>query len=513
MMKEPKDNLQAETIDQVIDGEELSPLDHLTTHMIQQLHLYSQGSVRENERSLDSIWKRLSQSREHSIMLPDQWNSSADQPLMLTARLQHQATPARKSSWKTRPSFSRAQPRRRHPLMGVVSISLIAAVAVMTISSFAIFSHMLHLVPLTASQRIPTSIKAQPVFHTGTQVCSVSQNKQFMLETQAEAPSLDWSVQGQIALSVFSNIETFSAQNCAMISSQPIKKSYASWSPDGQKLAVVDPGNASLEVQNRQETVLVNLSLTHLNILSIGSMIWSSDSKYLTFVASNTEMQESILRVNVANVSRTQSITTATVSQIAVPVASNNFLFSPDGTMLAVLPYLNNDTATSNLDIWNVESGKMIQSISIAKQKIYTQAFSPDGSLLALGTIGSSNQIQIYATATGKLVNSFKDPDATSQVQKPLSSSLELSNKENYLGLSVKNIAWSPDGKYLAESASAIHIYNIRTQKLVATFGKVDDQHWINSLAWSPDSNGLVSVITLMDGTASLAGINVWQLN
>ena len=512
-MKEPKDNLQPETIDQVIDGEELSPPNHLTTQMLQQLHLYSQGSVQENERSLDSIWQRLSQSREHAIMLPDQWKSSDEQPLILTRRPERKVTPVRKSSWKMRPSFSFSQSGRRHPLIGVVSIGLIAAVAVMTISSFAVFSHMLHLVSLTASQKTSTSIKAQPVLHTAKQVCSVSPSQQPAPEKLPEVPSLDWSSQGQIALSIFSNIETFSAQNCTIMSVQSITNAYASWSPDGQKLAVVDLRDASLEVQDRQETVLLNLSLTKLNVVSIDAMVWSADSQYLTVIAANENKRESIMRVNVASDTGTRSVTTATVSQMAIPFDSYNFLFSPDGTMLAALPYLSSDITTDNLELWNVESGKMIQSIPLGKQNVYAQAFSPDGSLLALGTVGGSNQIQIYATTSGKLVSTFNDPDFTVQDQKSLLESTNLTNQDSYPGLSIKNIAWSPDGKYLAESSRAIHIYAIQTQKIVTTFDKVDDQHWINALTWSPDSQGLVSTITSVNSTDSLDQIDIWQLN
>jgi WD40 repeat protein len=76
-------------------------------------------------------------------------------------------------------------------------------------------------------------------------------------------------------------------------------------------------------------------------------------------------------------------------------------------------------------------------------------------------------------------------------------------------------VAWSPNGKYLAESTSAIHIWDIKAQKVVATFGRVDKVHWVVTLAWSPESNMLTSstIYVVGRGDQTQNTVNVWKLS
>ena len=79
----------------------------------------------------------------------------------------------------------------------------------------------------------------------------------------------------------------------------------------------------------------------------------------------------------------------------------------------------------------------------------------------------------------------------------------------------IGGLAWSPNGKYLAESVSDIHIWDVNAKKLVATFGRVDKVHNIPTLAWSPESSMLTSstiyVAGLGDPTRNT--VNVWKLS
>jgi WD40 repeat protein len=85
-------------------------------------------------------------------------------------------------------------------------------------------------------------------------------------------------------------------------------------------------------------------------------------------------------------------------------------------------------------------------------------------------------------------------------------------------GTGVKDVgaplAWSPDAKYLAESAISINIYDVNAKKIVTTFGKVAANHKIFGLAWAPDGNGLVSSADLTpDDGHSQTLVNVWGLS
>jgi WD40 repeat protein len=75
-------------------------------------------------------------------------------------------------------------------------------------------------------------------------------------------------------------------------------------------------------------------------------------------------------------------------------------------------------------------------------------------------------------------------------------------------------LAWSPNGKYLAESATSINIYDVNAKRIVTTFGKVGANHKIFSVAWAPDGSGLVSSADLMpDDGHSQTLVNVWAFS
>jgi WD40 repeat protein len=144
-----------------------------------------------------------------------------------------------------------------------------------------------------------------------------------------------------------------------------------------------------------------------------------------------------------------------------------------------------------DFQIWDINSGKKISTIVPQNNKtggLYQWTFSPDGSQVAANT--TDDKLQIFATASGKLLASFSN---------------------NTRG---GNTSWSPDGKYIAESTDAIQIFDAHAKKLVATFGKVDDQHEIMGLTWAPDSTGLASVTAPQANNAPpYCTVNVWRLS
>jgi WD40 repeat protein len=102
--------------------------------------------------------------------------------------------------------------------------------------------------------------------------------------------------------------------------------------------------------------------------------------------------------------------------------------------------------------------------------------------------------MQVWSVANGQLTATFHDTDD------PTSN--------------IGTLAWSPDGKYLAESYSDIHIWDVNANKLVATFGKVTTKQGIYALAWSPDGKMLASSVqNNAGGDPRPNTMNVWQLS
>ena len=138
---------------------------------------------------------------------------------------------------------------------------------------------------------------------------------------------------------------------------------------------------------------------------------------------------------------------------------------------------------------WDLNNKKQVSTfLSTLSETPGITAISPDGSQVAVAEDG---QIDIYNTANGRQASSF------SAARMP-------SNRPT-------NIAWSPDGKYLAEGMNSITIYDVQAKRAVATFGRVDARHAITALAWAPDSGGLVSAA--IDNGYPDSAVYVWALS
>jgi WD40 repeat protein len=164
---------------------------------------------------------------------------------------------------------------------------------------------------------------------------------------------------------------------------------------------------------------------------------------------------------------------------------------SSDGKIALVNQAPPGSKSPLTLSIWDITSGKKISDLpSTISNSI--AAFSPDGSQVAVSVPGA---LQIYTTANGHLLASIADTSSATQVH---------------------ILAWSPNGKYLAESANAIKIYNVGARKLATTFGAVDAQHRVVNLAWAPDNTGIASTTMVLTGDGVPANtrtiVNVWKL-
>ena len=99
-------------------------------------------------------------------------------------------------------------------------------------------------------------------------------------------------------------------------------------------------------------------------------------------------------------------------------------------------------------------------------------AFSPDGSLLAVGAIGVSDHpsLSVYQVGSWRRVDL---PSATA----------------------VPSVAFSPDGKLLATAGlmAPIRVWDVASWQEVRNFGDTSWVHSANSVAFSPDGKLLAS--------------------
>lgn len=507
-MKERENSLNPENIDRQTEtiSDQLSPEE---SRLVQSLYAHTRAYARENERSLERIWQRLAQSQEQPTSLQEAQHPGAGRSFSKGKAMQERDLSGR-IDLPTLDSRPTKRPRRS---VGHVA-STIGAVAIVAliILSWAFLTYGLkHGTPnhtVNSGHTTQTGAAQQQVIRNGKLLCSFSDNNNTLPLGVIPQPWLSWSSQGQIA-AAYQNLEIAHAQNCAVQSSPPLSLLQASWSPDGTRLLalntsyvaqVLDPntGKVIASYQGNQPQEAINLSAWSSNGTQVVSeVIMPGTSKTGGLVSRqgwNAQSGEpGPLSIQVWNASNGNYIRTDLTFPAGVKFLGaeyNQPSLSANGNYVAVqLP-------NNSIQVWNVATGKQVGTIPYDQSDVSAVALSPDGSLLAIGLLNAPKaEVQIWSTATGKLTASFTDTDTWAKV--------------------VGWLAFSPNGKYLAESASSIHIWNVQAKQIVATFGKVDKSHWITDLTWSPDSTMLASS-TLPNNPGKPVTkntISVWKLS
>ena len=491
-MKEHKNRLTSEAIDRQTERRsgELSQEEQL---LVQDIYSLSQAYARENERSLERIWSRFVQRQEQPNFLQErQPKEPGGKQFAMEGKGMQEKDIFQETGFLTLPS----QPVKGPGRSAWRTLSIIGAVAVVliTILSWALLSYGLRhgsQNPTTNSRQTTQTGAAQKGIHSGSLLCSFSDDNSALHIVQQ--PTLDWSSQGQIA-ATYANLKTFSAQNCAPASSDLLPQAQqANWSPDGKRLLVLD-GTSKAEVLDAS-TGRVIVSFTGKDPGDfVSQSVWSSNgTQVLSEVIQFPTKTSSIVSVQIWNAATGAFIRTA-------------LTFNTDIQLQGVSEYAYTSPISSNgkynaiqksnnaIEIWNIETGKMVSSIPFNQSGVSAMAWSPGGASLALG-LPNASVVQIWSTATGQLSSTFKDSDTWAKV--------------------IGALAWSPNGKYLAESISDIHIWDVKGQKLVATFGRVNKVHCIPALAWSPESSMLTSSTVHIAGPGDQTHntVNVWKLS
>ena len=116
----------------------------------------------------------------------------------------------------------------------------------------------------------------------------------------------------------------------------------------------------------------------------------------------------------------------------------NRVAFDPQGDLLAA-------AIQGKVLLWQVSDGRMVRTLEMPDDEVWSLTFSPDGSLLAAGTKGyqgadnknRKSKVLIWKVADGSLMRVLEDP----------------TNEESlgYMGYTtVTDVAFSPDGTLLA---------------------------------------------------------------
>jgi WD40 repeat protein len=145
----------------------------------------------------------------------------------------------------------------------------------------------------------------------------------------------------------------------------------------------------------------------------------SHDGKLLAFQARD-EADPAIRMWDVAAKKVLRTLDVETDDETGIRLAA----FSPDGKTLALV-----QEVSRVVSLWDVATGKEIRRLPPAANQVFSLAFSPNGTLIAVGNW--DNSVRVYSTATGK----------------------ETAHLVGHQG-HVNALAFSPDGKRLASASS-----------------------------------------------------------
>ena len=456
------------------------------TRLIQDLRRIYADDTQSGER----VWARLAERLGERNAAPDHLHILPNHPSPIERR-----TSMHTPELNTMQSQVTGPPRNLRRVFALVAAALV--VTMLVGSAIWLFTAMRTL------QQDTTKAQGGGI-STGKLLCSASYSTSS--QPLLEQPPLDWSALGVIA-TANPSLKIFYGQTCASQSliNLPNTLGRLVWSPDGKRLLLLHGDVADVRDASTG-SLLVSLKADRPN--EFDQAVWASNGTQIISSEVNV-LSHTTQRVNIQvwNANSGALIRTALTFNGGILIGSA--WISPNGQYLAV------QRSDHKITFWNIGTQKVVStttsSVAGNSQPI---AWSPDGASLAVGLPNAdwpakSSEVQIWSTTTGQHTATLQDP--------------------NTFEGNIDGLAWSPNGKYLAESSAEIHIWNIATGRLVATFGKIATKttssngkattfSQIVSVSWASDGRRLASVITSVTnppvpGSNQQNILNVWQLS
>ena len=282
------------------------------------------------------------------------------------------------------------------------------------------------------------------------------------------------------------------------------------WSPDGNTLALATSSRVSLIDIHTHEEIIWD---SKKNFPSIGHFISFNPNGEMLAVSSGKQVE----------IYDTESQTKLFILDDFEDMGVFGIAFSPDNTKLATgwgHPWLPD---TGSVKIWDMSSGKLVTELGRnLKETICNLAFNQEGDLL--GTIGVEGQVRIWNILEETEVISFTgtsgygesiafSPDGSllavggaasdgrSYSYKPaelhlfdLSSGDLLFDLEGHQSL-VRSLSFNKDGDVLASASmdGTVHLWNPHTGQQLAFFDISDQTSDWTSVSFSPDGTRLAT--------------------
>jgi WD40 repeat protein len=241
------------------------------------------------------------------------------------------------------------------------------------------------------------------------------------------------------------------------------------FSPDGQTLATGKQGEIMLW-RVSDGNLIKTLNPDPISGKIINNIVFSFDGQTIAFSSSSGDTVN-LIQVNDGSLLQTLEGHVFSIESMA---------FSPNGKILA------SGSMDKSIMLWNIDDGSLLQVLKGHEDTVISLAFSPDTQILASGSQAQDSVINLWDTNDGSLLQT-------------------LNLKGNWINY-VNSVAFSADGKTLASGSSddIVRLWDVSNGSLLHTLTEHTDN--INSVAFSPDGQILASGSD--DGT-----IRLWQVN
>ncbi|BAY31277.1 WD-40 repeat-containing protein [Nostoc carneum NIES-2107] len=252
----------------------------------------------------------------------------------------------------------------------------------------------------------------------------------------------------------FQELQTLSDHNSAVnsVAFSPDSQKLASGSDDSTiKLWDVSTGKVIQTIPHLQEATPTASYIDSGYQDSVTSIAFSSDGKKLASGSEDKTIK--LWDISTGKLLQTFNGHSSLIKTIAL---------SSDGKKLA------SGSDDKTIKLWDISTGKLLQTFSGHSDVVNSVAFSSDGQKLASGS--KDKTIKLWDVSTGKVLQTF-----------------------NGHSKSVNSVAFSPDGKQLASGSSdnTIKLWNFSNSKVSQTLSGHSNP--VNSVAFSRDGKQLLS--------------------